>query len=201
MTRLLWESRWWWLQTHAGLWAPFPLVHVSVRNYCFLFCLHMMLWGIKMSYPILCVCNQHIGGYHGSHGSKWIFGLIPLSWFSCSVTSVPPADTPPPSPPNRTTPSFFGGFLINYTYCFGHLVPSFVVTPQPKCSAGFYSACSATSLSSARWNREGSYSEERCRGGLHNHGFSWHLIKGQFTQNSLNESSYAWTSKSTLDPL
>lgn len=90
-TWLLWEYRWWSLQTYVSLWAASPLVHVSVSNSCFLFCLHMIKWGIMISYPILCVSNQHIGGYHGSHGSKWIFGLIPPPWISRSVTSVLPA--------------------------------------------------------------------------------------------------------------
>lgn len=127
--------KWWSLQTYVSLWAPSPLVHVSVSSSCFLFCLYMIIWGIMISYPILCVSNQHIGGYHGSHGSKWIFGLIPPSWISRSVTFVLPA-CDLLSLIMNTLFSLWLSFTLHHFF-FICLVPSFVVTFEPNALRAF----------------------------------------------------------------
>lgn len=143
-----------------------------------------------ISYPILCVSNQHIGGYHGSHGSKWIFGLIPPSWISRSVTFVLPACDLLSLIMN--TLFFFVAFFYITPFFFHMPRAVFCCDFRAKCSAGFHSTCSVTSLSSTRLNREAELFRENLQGPAK----SWLLMPSHKRSVHSKKQKTTWTFKS-----
>lgn len=145
-------------------------MHVSVRTSC---CFHMIICGTPICYSILCVSNQHIGGYHGSHGSKWIFGLIPPLWFPALSHLCSQPVIPHPSYIMNTFLSSWHSFTSHLYFCL-RPTPSFAVTFQPSALQTFIPPAAFPSLSSTRAETV-SYLGENCR-------VLWPLIKFQFTQ-------------------